>query len=101
MENVINYFIYEDNKDVIGHLIVDMGDKLPTTNEISVFDHLLSFSPLNELPVTAEKIHVSYFDQLRFKEYICLPFFVVCYFLFCRLNLHLPAQSQKKRWNKV
>ena len=80
MENVINYFIYEDNKDVIGHLIVDMGDKLPTTNEISVFDHLLSFSPLNELPVTAEKIHVSYFDQLRFKEYICLPFF--CCLLF-------------------
>ena len=93
MRNVINYFIYEDNKDVIGHVIVDMGDKLPTTNEISVFDHLLSFSPLNELPLTAEKIHVSYFDHLRFKENM-RPIFFVCFFYLSRRNsLHLPTQS--------
>ena len=93
MRNVTNYFIYEDNKDVIGHVIVDMGDKLPTTNEISVFDHLLSFSPLNELPLTVEKIHVSYFDQLRFKENM-RPILFVCFFYLSRRNsLHLPTQS--------
>jgi len=57
IENFLNFLFYEDDQDVLGKTMIDLGTKLPLSNQISVFDHMIENSSLNGLQIKIETLH--------------------------------------------